>query len=231
MARGSFTYNWNEQHVENGRLHRPDERRSRAGRGRRQPADGLHRPDLRRQRGRGLPFDGQRRQGERVPLLEVAVLPERHVPASAQLQRRRTPLRARGLSDQLVPARHRDRTRGDAGRGSIRSRRPAVRRRDEPRPPDRESRSDHSSTANVTVSADCFNVTNEDTVLQRFNRLEPDESARSATRTTSRRFRARASGALASGSRSKAFSLPFRPPGIRFPAAFFILGMGDLPHR
>ena len=28
-----------------------------------------------------------------------------------------------------------------------------------------------TSTANVTVSADCFNVTNEDTILQRFNRL------------------------------------------------------------
>ena len=28
-----------------------------------------------------------------------------------------------------------------------------------------------TSSANVTVSADCFNVTNEDTVLQRFNRL------------------------------------------------------------
>jgi hypothetical protein len=28
-----------------------------------------------------------------------------------------------------------------------------------------------TATANVTISADCFNVTNEDTVLQRFNRL------------------------------------------------------------
>jgi len=28
-----------------------------------------------------------------------------------------------------------------------------------------------TSTASVTISADCFNVTNEDTVLQRFNRL------------------------------------------------------------
>jgi hypothetical protein len=29
-----------------------------------------------------------------------------------------------------------------------------------------------TASANVTISADCFNVTNEDTVLQRFNRLE-----------------------------------------------------------
>jgi hypothetical protein len=33
-----------------------------------------------------------------------------------------------------------------------------------------------TQTANITVSADCFNITNENTVLQRFNRLNRTNS-------------------------------------------------------